>query len=196
MVKLGQSPNNINELNYLNQNAIAMFNYMEIENHDLKYGSQNEQNEINAYELHTRQKVTPTGMWIFPDSPLYSCPDGILYSKHTVGEIYGVIEVKCPSSYELRTPAKLDMKYLTSDGHLDHNSQYYYQVQGHLAATNAPWCDFIIWSEDMLHVERIRPDLDWFNNKLPMIKWGVVNKLLPISYELDFWDKVKNSLLK
>ena len=94
MDNLGRFPNNIKQLAWLNKNAIAMFNYEDVDRHSVKYGSQNEPKAIKAYELQTGQKVAPSGMWIFPDSPLYSCSDGILYSKQNVGAIDGVIEVK------------------------------------------------------------------------------------------------------
>ena len=133
-------------------------------------------------------------MWRFPDTPLYSCPDGIIYSEKSPGVIDGVIEVKCPSKYEFATPSDVNLIEHIKDGEEFQHSKYYFQVQGHLAATNAPWCDFITWSKNFLHVERIRPDPDWMVNKLPLIKWAVLSILLPRSYEIDFWKHVKNSL--
>ena len=54
---------------------------------------------------------------------------------------------------------------------LSRTHNYYYQVQGQMAITGRPWCDFVVWTPKGMSVERIL-----FDN--------------------DFWDSVKPKLLK
>ena len=39
--------------------------------------------------------------------------------------------------------------------HLKKNHNYYYQVQGQIAVLNMPWCDFVVWTTQDMHIERI-----------------------------------------
>ena len=50
---------------------------------------------------------------------------------------------------------------LRKDGHklsLKHDHAYYYQVQLQLLVCEASYCDFVVWSEDELYIERVLSD--------------------------------------
>jgi len=168
---------------YIAKWAKAMFNYKYLP--CFQWGNVNEENAIHQYQQQSGHKISPTGMWLFPDSPLYSCPDGIIHSD--CGKIDGILEVKCPIEFKYSIASDVCLDFLNQNGELKHMSRYYFQVQGHLAATQAHWCDFVIWGPDYFNIERIYPDSDWITDKLPVIKWGVDNLMLPLSYKPDFW---------
>ena len=53
---------------------------------------------------------------------------------------------------------------------LRHNHQYFSQVQGQMAVTGITWCDFVIYTEKGLSVERIPFDRDfWQFDLLPKL---------------------------
>lgn len=43
---------------------------------------------------------------------------------------------------------------------------YYSQIQGQMAITERSWCDFVIYTEKGISVERIPFDAEFWNNKL------------------------------
>ena len=173
---------------YLNKWAKAMFNYQHLSGYE--WGNTKEQIAIQEYEHLTGQKVSPSGVWLFPNAALYAAPDGLVYSKLDQTHLEGIIEVKCPIEFKYKKAAEVELDFLNDSGELRHSSRYYYQVQGHLAATQADWCDFIIWGPHYFNVQRIFPDQDWVTYKLTMLKWAVENLFLPLSYSPDFWENI------
>lgn len=49
------------------------------------------------------------------------------------------------------------------DGHmlLKKSHNYYYQVQGQLATTQLPWCDFVVWTPHGTTIQRIERDVNF-----------------------------------
>jgi len=43
---------------------------------------------------------------------------------------------------------------------------YYYQVMGQMGLTGCKWCDFVVYSDNEFHVERIIFDEDFFSNMM------------------------------
>ena len=93
---------------------------------------------------------------------LATSPDGIV----SLGDgKFGVVEVKCPYKNRKNTikEACKDSSFCLSkrDGQiaLDHRHDYYYQVTGQLALTNAEFCDFAVWTEVGTHIERVKLDV-------------------------------------
>ncbi|KAK0149365.1 hypothetical protein N1851_009913 [Merluccius polli] len=69
---------------------------------------------------------------------------------------FGLIEVKCPNS-----KSYVDCKYLKMQSgtlKLKPSHSYYWQVQGQLLLTGMQWCDFIVFAEDDILVQRIYRD--------------------------------------
>ncbi|XP_078619114.1 uncharacterized protein LOC144886368 [Branchiostoma floridae x Branchiostoma japonicum] len=84
----------------------------------------------------------------------------------------GILEVKCPYSARNKTvkDASLTLPnfYMKAEGEalaLDRTHEYYYQVQGQLLVTGAPFCDFVCHCIDT-HVERIEPDKQFCEDML------------------------------
>ena len=100
-------------------------------------------------------------------NPAYSflaaTPDGkVCDGGHT-----GILEIKCPYSARNMTVAeaadKIPNFYMTTSENsikLRETHQYFYQVQGQLMITGAPFCDFVIYTSKDIHIERILPDTE------------------------------------
>lgn len=67
----------------------------------------------------------------------------------------GLIEVKCPASKKIKT--------------LDESPHYYAQIQLQLHCTSREWCDFIVWTPDELHIERVDRDPSWIHDNLGLL---------------------------
>ncbi|XP_047219736.1 uncharacterized protein LOC124867367 [Girardinichthys multiradiatus] len=113
-----------------------------------------------AIQQYTRIKNTnywPCGFIIHPDAPwLGSSPDGVVFDP-TVRTTFGLLEIKCPNA-----KSYVDCKYLRKcNGTMKLLSShcYYWQVQGRLLITGMEWCDFVVYAEDDIFVQRIYRDL-------------------------------------
>ncbi|XP_066275513.1 uncharacterized protein [Branchiostoma lanceolatum] len=131
-------------------------------------------NEINAKEeyLHSsggKVHLHDCGLVVNPAfSFLGASPD----AKVCCGGQTGILEVKCPYSARNLTvkDAVLTLPnfYLSAEGEsytLDKTHEYYFQVQGQLMVTGAPFCDFVCYCVDT-HVERIYPDVQFCQDML------------------------------
>lgn len=141
------------------------------------YGRLNEKKAIEKYEMTTGVSVKRCGFFIDPDHPfLGASPDGL------VGE-NGLIEIKCLPSIKgkLRENKKRHCYSNTNDGiSLKPMHNYYYQVQGQLNILKKDFCDFVIFTEDDFHIERIiRNDDLWSNVMLPKLTTFYMNCILP-----------------
>ena len=65
---------------------------------------------------------------------------------------------------------------------LDKNHTYYYQVQAQIELCGAKYCDFMVWSENELYIERIYPNKDFIRNAFDkastFIRVGVLPELV------------------
>ena len=53
---------------------------------------------------------------------------------------------------------------------LKHNHEYYAQVQDQLGVTQAKWCDFVIYTDRGLSIERIKYDHEYWINMKNMLQ--------------------------
>ena len=69
----------------------------------------------------------------------------------------------------------------TAEGNvtLKRSHQYFAQIQGQMAVTGRLWCDFCIYTEEGVHVERIRFCEAFWTRMLPKLKTLYMNSLLP-----------------
>lgn len=49
---------------------------------------------------------------------------------------------------------------------MDHSHCYYYQVQCQMFVTNHKYCDFVIWCKELLYIERVLYDQNFFIQNL------------------------------
>ena len=92
-----------------------------------------------------------------------------------------MLKIKCPFSLDnedvtTTTPValagnpKFCLEKRAEIPKLKTTHKYYYQVQGELAITGMAWCDFVIWTEGGLFVQRVPFDEDlWQSVMLPKL---------------------------
>lgn len=96
------------------------------------------------------QIVSESGLVIDVSYPhMGASPDGIVTCA-CCGR--GVIEIKCP--YSCR-----DKTFLEATGD-------YYQVQAQMKFCQCLYCDFFVWSEEDIVIERIVPDIEFIESAL------------------------------
>ena len=104
-----------------------------------------------------------------------------LMGSQTVPAVVIILEIKCP--YSLQDSIPTNAPYLTSsmDGEykLSTTHKYYYQVQGQLGITGRPFCDFVCWTPQDIHVERILYDPDFFIEMELKLQNFFVSVILP-----------------
>ena len=98
-------------------------------------------------------------MFISPEGFIAATPDGLVCNDNAIQ--VGILEIKCPYSHRNTTVidactkanffCKLDEQDQTI--HLKTNHNYYFQVQGQMAVLNLPWYDFVVWTQNDIHVE-------------------------------------------
>ena len=103
-------------------------------------------------------------------------PDGLIEDpSENNGRRYGILEIKCPYSARKVTPKaacheinQFCCSLINGRTLLKQTHNYYYQIQGQLAITQLPWCDFVVWTPHGISIERIERDINlWQQNILP-----------------------------
>ena len=142
------------------------------------WGCVHEKAALQAYKAHMLTShneliVTCTGFFISIEHPFLGASPDAIVKCNCCG--LGVVEVKCPlraqeSSFE---EAIVDGKFCLEKQHdgkyqLKRNHEYYYQCQLQLFVTGHSFCDFIVWTEQELHIERIIPNEALIQSALPI----------------------------
>ena len=145
------------------------------------WGCDHEKDAVTAYQTqmattHEDFNVTTCGFYISAEHPfLGASPDALTECK-CCG--LGVVEVKCPlcaeeSSFSEAAAARGSTFCLQEcDGkyELKRNHQYYYQCQLQIFVTGRRFCDFVVWTQKELHIERLTLDESLLESALPTAK--------------------------
>lgn len=115
---------------------------------------------------------------------LGASPDAVVHDP-SVGNQFGLAEVKCPYSVRDKSleEAVSSPNFFCSleNGSLKlkktHN--YYCQVQGQMAVTERYWCDFVVYTEKGISVERIEFDSAFWSDLLLKLSSFFENCLAP-----------------
>lgn len=119
--------------------------------------------------------VSPSGFYIHPDYPyLGATPDGAVYDPSNLQQPFGFLEIKCPYSSRALTPVEAcsttgfccSLDATNGNLCLKENHNYYSQVQGQMAIGERPWCDFVIYTNKGISVQRIAFNEEFWKNKL------------------------------
>ena len=107
----------------------------------------------------------------------------------SVPDPFGLAEIKCPFSVCNLTPAEacskpnffctLKVNGATHQLELKRNHPYYAQVQGQMGVTQRKWCDFIVYTEKGLSIQRIYFDEVFWKDLLTKLKEFYDNCLAP-----------------
>lgn len=151
---------------------------------------------LEAYVSYQHQKgktgltVEPCGVLINEKFPyLEARPDGKVFDPSNE-EPDGFVQVKCPYSHRDITPLEacsspeFCCKVKTNiDGtqslEMRQNHQYYAQVQGQMAIGGRNWCDFVIYTNKGISVERVMFDSKFCNMLFPKLEAFFDNCLGP-----------------
>lgn len=124
---------------------------------------------------HINFSVTNSGLVINANFPFIGAsPDGIVYCD-CCGK--GCLEVKCP--YNLTNGKDLESLSYLSNGKLKENHQYFYQIQTQLLLCEAKYGDFMVWSPNEYHIERIYINNDICMEIIAKFKWFFYEAILP-----------------
>lgn len=114
------------------------------------FGHEHEPEAITAYEDQAECLVISTGLHVHADHDwLAASPDGLVGHD-------GLIEVKCPFRATYTTLAEVP--------------HYAAQIQLQLACTMRDWCDFVIWRDGGIIVERVEADPLWLFQHMPALE--------------------------
>ena len=127
-------------------------------------------------QMHENFTVYDCGLVVNPSHPyLGASPDGKVFDPSSTSP-FGLLEIKCPYTWrnnsveEACQDPNLPCAMINGVPRLkrDHKQGYYAQVQGQLALSGLPWCDFVVYlsGSHSLCVERIYFDVDYWNNTL------------------------------
>ena len=150
----------------------------------VKWGKNNEASALEMYEQHQNNTghnglyIAPSGFVVCELYPFLGVsPDSVVHDP-TSSNPFGLAEVKCPySARNLLLPVEAGKvpnffcDVIDSKLKLKRSHPYYSQVQGQMAITERPWCDFVVYTKKGIHVERIDFDPEFWNDKLlPKLK--------------------------
>ncbi|KAK4887438.1 hypothetical protein RN001_003709 [Aquatica leii] len=133
---------------------------------------------IQKYENQFNVKIEKCGLFIDSNNFLGASPDGLIGTN-------GLVEIKCLPSIgvnPIKDSATSTTCFEIKDGNvqLKKNHNYYFQVQGQLNITGREYCDFVIFTENDFHVEKMFVDRHfWQETMLPKLKLFFINCMLP-----------------
>ena len=134
-----------------------------------QHGIDHEQTAVREYIAHQQSHghlqltVAPSGFLISSEHPfLGASPDGAVYDPANTLSPFGFLEVKCPYTARNILPSEAcldstfccDLDPQTGSLVLKRNHSYYCQIQGQMAIGERPWCDFVIYTQRGIHVQR------------------------------------------
>ncbi len=147
-----------------------------------KWGTDNEQNALLKYyeSMQSNDKLIEVcyscGLIVNPKWPWLGASPDALIRDDSEEQVYGAVEVKCPSSkadltiLEACEDKTFYLKLVDNKPSLKKTHVYYFQCQGVMAICQLSYLDFVVFTQKDLHVERIYFDeQDWKSNMLPQL---------------------------
>lgn len=131
----------------------------------IRYGILNEPVALELYQKERGVTVQPCGLYIdLKNGFLAASPDGLIGTD-------GIVEVKCPETMRNETPKKAaekynDSKYTGTTPKLSAKHLFHYQIQGQLHITGRTFCDFIVYTEHGIDVQRIERDDEFWQTEM------------------------------
>lgn len=150
----------------------SLFSVKTFETEATSYGKRHENDAKSAYAAKkTNVHIHDCGLVVNNNfSFLGASPDGKVCERG----VTGLLEVKCPflarDMQVMDAVTSLPLFCLELNGEnlrLKKAHDYYFQVQGQLLVTSAPFCDFAVYTSKDIFIERILPDSDF---QLTMLK--------------------------
>jgi len=148
----------------------------------IRWGQENEEEARRCY-INNREAagetmvVKESGLHLIPDKAyLGASSDGLVTCTSVDLCCQGCLEIKCPYSIDkvitvemspMEIAERFGDKFFMKKGkdgelHLPKQHKYYTQVQGELAIIDREWCDFVVYSNGQVVVDRILADLEYW----------------------------------
>uniref|UniRef100_A0A1X7SP42 PHD-type domain-containing protein n=1 Tax=Amphimedon queenslandica TaxID=400682 RepID=A0A1X7SP42_AMPQE len=159
------------------------------------WGCEHETSAIAEYKLkegsrHIDFVTSNSGLVIHPSYPFMGAsPDSYVECK-CCGK--GVVEVKCPYSCKeklLNERVAEGSFFLKDDGEslfLDIYHSYYFQVQAQIKFSCVSYCDFVVWTNKSLFIQRVYPDEPFISTVLEVansfVKVGILPEIIGKHY--------------
>ena len=144
----------------------------------MQWGIDNEELAMQQYveyqhkNGHVSLYACTTGLYVSTShSFLGASPDGAVFDI-TEPAPHGFLEMKCPYSQRHLTPVEacrspgFFCKLDNGQPKLVHSHPYYSQVQGQMGIGERSWCDFVIYTEKGISVERIPYNSEFWEKEL------------------------------
>ena len=162
-------------------------------NEATNYGKVSEEKAKVHYQTYQRQHghscltVNSCGLFVSLSNPwLAATPDGLVNDPSDIVHPLGLVEIKNPYSVRSLTLTEASKKPSFCLKQNDNNSfqlklnhDYYHQVQTQIYCTDRQWCDFVLRTDNDLHIERIYKDQSWGAKNLKKLKDFYFSALLP-----------------
>ena len=133
----------------------------------IKFGIEKEPVAAQLYSSGFGRNVYQVGLVINPScSFLGASPDRRVYDPDVPSDPWGLLEIKCTMKESVAQCGYLSISKDTGHLELKRSHDYYCQVQGQMGLTGCTWCDFMVYSDNEFHVERIIFDADFFRNMM------------------------------
>lgn len=163
--------------------VLQIINAKQFHSEATNWGKKNESIALEKYKQaqhdsgHHGLYYCPSGFVISENYPyLGASPDAVVHDP-TEANPFGLAEVKCPYSHRSQTPLQAaESRDFCCNTEIDcngesslklkHSHPYFCQVQGQMAITERTWCDFVVYTEKGISVERITYDSDFWNQDL------------------------------
>jgi len=135
------------------------------------HGIQNEMKARNAYCSRTGFTVYKCGLVVNPSVPwLGASPDGLVKEDSAEQYSFGLLEIKCPyiQCFSTVEDACSDPSFFAEIKNgsvtLKESHKHFFQIQGQMALTKVPWCDFVIYTHCNFTIQRIKYNEDLWND--------------------------------
>ena len=133
----------------------------DISSKQMRWGTENEPDARNIYELKTGRRIVEVGACLHPAiSNFAASPDGYYYDEETGDK--GIIEIK---SVGVPTFARYRHNIHDNETLLSTEPKYYWQIMAELMCVGAIWCDFVVYNPFLvpsIFIVRIMPDEESF----------------------------------
>lgn len=138
------------------------FSHTNLQTKSTSYGHVNEKNAKKMYINKTKSHLHDIGLVVNPAFQfLGASPNAVVCN----GSESSILEVKCPySARDLTIMEAAEnikgfcLENKSGNVKLMKNYKQYYQVQGQLLITDAPYCNFVVYIRHDLYIKRVMPD--------------------------------------
>ena len=136
------------------------------------------------------EEVEASGLHLMPHKTfIQASSDGKVLCRNVDTCNHECLEIKCPYSINeqvivFMTPTEIAPTFFKKKGdddllHLPTDHACYAQVQGEMAVLDVEWCDFVVFSNDTIVVDRIIADYDYWMDLLEKLEQFYLQHVIP-----------------